>query len=483
MTDQLPQFPLDKQYRLIRKLGGGGFGDVWLAEDVLIEDRYVAVKRLRNDVVDTSILLDEMRHLSKLDHPNIVKFLHHTQDVQTLYLVMEYCAGGSLDAHVQGKPISYDKVFSWGYTLARALAEAHRNGIVHHDIKPQNILIDADGTLKVADFGGANRDIGTTRYIPPEFLLGEAAGIDARFDVYSLGITLLELLLGQSPFHDMSRKEILRSKIQHDFIPSTLGAWVEAILLKATHPTPEQRFQTMNDFAEAIYSRHVPFVIDGVKMKAHAWAEKAARQLSRNRWVSARKYLDRALHMNPDCIAAHVYAGRLELMLKRVSHAKEHFSKAIRINPRVPLQKELGWMALEAGSYPQAISMLNDHLQRDASDYEACNFLIQCFFDTGRYELGLLLAKTVIAQKPGNDCFENNHFLCELMANEAAHSFLDGIDRSELVNPFKRMNFDIATEPDASWSRKNGPPLKSKLLFQEFRFGRNVSMTLRHQRN
>jgi tetratricopeptide (TPR) repeat protein len=147
-------------------------------------------------------------------------------------------------------------------------------------------------------------------------------------------------------------------------------------------------------------------------------------------------------------------------MLKRVSHAKEHFSKAIRINPRVPLQKELGWMALEAGSYPHAISMLNDHLQRDASDYEACNFLIQCFFDTGRYELGLLLAKTVIAQKPGNDCFENNRFLCELMANEASPSFLDVIDRSELVSPFARMNFDIATESDACWSRENGPSLK-----------------------
>jgi len=63
-----------------------------------------------------------MRHLSRLNHPNIVKFLHHTQDAQSLYLVMEYCAGGSLDVHVHNEPIAYDKVFSWGYTLARALA-------------------------------------------------------------------------------------------------------------------------------------------------------------------------------------------------------------------------------------------------------------------------------------------------------------------------------------------------------------------------
>lgn len=207
-------------------------------------------------------------------------------------------------------------------------------------------------------------------------------------------------------------------------------------------------------------------------MKAYGFAEKAARLLARKRWVSAKKHLNLALHLAPDCIAAHISTGRLELMLKRMKQAKDHFNTALRLNPRVALQKELGWLALEDGNFSLAISMLTDHLQRNAVDFEACNLLIQCFFETGRYELGSLLAKTVITQKPGNDCFENNHFLCELMANEASHSFLDDIDRSAFVSPFTRMNFDIATEADASWSRENGPPLKSKLLFQAFRFGK-----------
>lgn len=247
MPEQLPLFPLDSQYRLVRKLGSGGFGEVWLAKDVLIKDRYVAVKRLRNDAVDATVLVDEMRHLDKIDHPNVVKFLHHTQDEQNLYLVMEYCEGGSLNDHAQGKPIAYDKVFSWGITLANTVAEIHRHGIVHHDIKPRNLLLTADGRLKVADFGVANRNIGTLPYMAPEFFLGEVTSDDERIDVYALGITLLELLLGEHPFKGMDNKVMLRSKIQHDYIPSHLNQWVQAILLKATHPTPEQRFQSMSD--------------------------------------------------------------------------------------------------------------------------------------------------------------------------------------------------------------------------------------------
>ena len=469
---QLPIFPLDNKYQLIRSLGEGGFGRVWLAEDVLIDGRHVAIKQLRNESIgDTDMLIEEMQHLSSLDHPHVVKFLHHFQDDENLYLVMEYCAGGSLDAFARGRELAPAKVFAWGKTLTDTLADVHRHGIVHHDIKPQNLLLTDDGRLRVADFGVANRNWGTRAYMAPELSLGEASSDDVRIDIYALGVTLLELLVGGNPLRSIPDNELLRAKIRHEFIPLHLDRWIQEILLKATHPTPELRFQSMADFGEAIESRHVPFIIDGDRMKAHGLAEKAGMLLSRKKWITARKCIDQALHVAPDCVAAHVVAGRLELMLRRTVHAKTHFSEAVWISPRVALQKELGWIALEEGNHAQAISMLTDHLQREAADYEACNLLIQCFFQTDRYELGEQLAATVMKQGVVSDCFENNRFLFRTLTGDYSQEFLDNYDKNKLTNPFTRLNLDVATEDPRCWGRKSGPSLKSKLLFQDYRFG------------
>ena len=467
---QLPIFPLDNKYRLVRSLGEGGFGRVWLAEDVLIAGRYVAVKQLRSEAISNpSMLIEEMHHLSTLDHPHVVKFLHHFEDEENLFLVMEHCSGGNLADFTRSRPLDSVKVFAWAKTLADTLAAVHRQGIVHHDIKPQNLLLTDDGRLKVADFGVANRNWGTRAYMAPELSLGEATSDDVRIDIYALGVTLLEFLLGHNPLRAIPDNELLRAKIQHEFIPTSLDRWIQELLLKATHPTPEQRFQSMTDFAEAIESRHAPYVIDGNRIKAHSLAEKARTLLSRKKWVAAKKCVNQALHVAPDCVSALVVAGRLELMLRRTAHAKTYFSEAVRISPRVALQKELGWIALEEGNHAQAISMLTDHLQREAVDFEACNLLLQCFYQTERYEIGEHLAETVMAQGGANNCFENNRFLCRLLSDEYSRDFLENYDKNSLTNPFTRLNFEIATERPKSW-QKDGPSLKSKLLFQDYRF-------------
>ena len=113
---QLPIFPLDNKYRLVRLLGEGGFGQVWLAEDVLIGHR-VAIKQLKSSSVGNTSLIEEMQHLSSLDHPHVVKFLYHFQDDENLYLVMENCAGGNLATFAHGRPLDPAKVFEWGKTL------------------------------------------------------------------------------------------------------------------------------------------------------------------------------------------------------------------------------------------------------------------------------------------------------------------------------------------------------------------------------
>jgi serine/threonine protein kinase len=272
---------LDSKYRVVRQLGCGGFGEVYLAEDELL-GRQVAIKLLRDrDPDHQADLVHEMQSLDQLHHPSVVTFYHHFIHEQLLFLFMEYCTGGSLRSRMREQPTQPHTVFEWGKDLTATLYFIHQHGIVHHDIKPDNILFTTEGTLKVGDFGVANRNFGTLLYLAPEMLLGEVDSGDVRVDVYALGITLVELLLNRSPFKGMSEVEVLRAKIRHQFVPANLDRWMQDVLSKATHPTPELRFQSMQEFREAIDSKHVSYVFDRSRVQAHALAAKAERLLAR----------------------------------------------------------------------------------------------------------------------------------------------------------------------------------------------------------
>ena len=256
---------LDGKYKVVQELGEGGFGRVLLAEDIVIPDRFVAIKVLKDqDSERQKILLDEMTFLANLQNPSIVTFHHHFQNNGRLHLVMEYCAGGNLRKKIhRGNSLDPNLVFQWGIHLADVFDFVHDKNIVHHDIKPDNLLFSREGHLKVGDFGVANRNIGTLPYMAPELFTENNVSIrDRRIDIYALGITLLELILGRNPLFDLAPNELLLAKLRGDFIPSDLPRWVQEILLKATHATPELRFQSMTEFREALTSKTVPLVID-----------------------------------------------------------------------------------------------------------------------------------------------------------------------------------------------------------------------------
>lgn len=465
---------LDGKYAVVGRLGAGGFGEVFLAEDEAIPGRQLALKALSRDSAgDHSDLIWEMRTVSQFNHPGIVGFLHHFTHDDQLILVMEYCAGGSLDYRVRtGGPVGQNEVFRFGAVLCDTLGFVHEKGIVHHDIKPANILFSLDGSIKLGDFGIANRDAGTRRYMAPEMLLGESVTkIDPRVDVYALALTLLEMLTGEHPFEGLSTEQALEARIAHDFVPDSLPRWVQEILLRGTHPTPELRFQNMSDFGEAISTRHVPYVFDSQRIKAHALAEKSEAQLARKKWKAAEKLALQALSLCPDSASAMVAAGRCQLLLRRTDKARNFFSRALSINPRIHVQKELGWLNLEEGHLPIAISLLSDHLDRNASDFEAYNLLLKCFFLSERYEAGQDLARMVMKEKMPNDCFRNNRFLCRLLNDGYTEQALGEIDTGEVVNPFIAHNLAVARERPCSWIKDGKPSLRDKLVFQEFGFG------------
>jgi serine/threonine protein kinase len=460
---------LDEKYLVLKKLGAGGFGKVYLTRDVLLKERYVALKHLKiEDDSRKKDLIREMEFLSKLADPHVVRFYHHFRYDDKLFLVMEYCPGGSLRQLLQRNgPLPYHSVAQWLTKVCDTLQKVHANEIVHHDIKPDNILFTRDGTPKVADFGVANTRGGTVIYLSPELFIANenVSRLDGRVDIYALGTTLLEAVTGENPFSRFSDDELLKAKVQIDFVPSDVPEWLREIILKAMHPKPELRFQSMLEFKEAIEARHVPYIFDRKRIQASRAVRRAENFITRKRYLTALKILRQALKQDKYCLEALISAGRCNLIMGKIEDARMFFERAIEINPRANIQKQLGWIYLEKGRYPEAISMLNDHLQRRAADYEAYHLLAKVFYETDRYDAAAELIEVVLKDYAENSCFENNLMLCHMLNAEPEDRF----ERyRQKTNPFIDHNLKIYLERPASWDSGGRVSLKSKLVFQEF---------------
>lgn len=464
---------LDGKYLVTKRLGAGGFGEVFLADDAAIPGRHVAIKVLHgaDDEDDQSDLVWEMQQLAQVSHPHVVSFYHHFFEDGHLHLVMEYCSKGSLDEHL-AKAASFPErqVFEWALQLCSALSHVHGRGIVHHDIKPQNVLFAADGTIKLSDFGVANTHAGTLAFLPPEAFLHEPfSQTDPRIDVYAFGLMLIQMLTGEHPFFGVSREDAIEVRIRHDFVPASIPQWAQDVLLKATHPTPELRFQSIADLAQAIRAQHVPFIIDLKRIQADKLADKAEAQMRRGRWRKAEEHIRYALDYSPDCVSALMAAGRCKLLLRQTDSAFEYFRKAMRVSPRTPVQKELAEISLQRGKIPRAISLLTDHLQRNASDFEAYNLLLKCYYLTDRLVAGIELAESLKDESP-SVCLSNNLFVLRMLDGAVTSSELDELVEIDHSNPFLAYNLDVFCEA-LRLNDHSQPPLKSKLLFQEYRFG------------
>jgi len=470
----------DNKYRFIKDLGSGGFGKVFLAKEERSEN-LVAIKQLKNeDKAKQDDIIYEMQMVSKFNHPNIVLYKHHFVQEDLLYIVMEYCPLGSLRDLMRKEKITSTFVWKWMSELTETLQLVHDKEIIHHDIKPDNILFTENRTIKITDFGVANTGAGTRPYMSPEALGWETAAVkDARVDIYALGVTLLELLTKRNPFIGKTAEEIIELHDLKDFGITGLPNWQQEIIFKAIAKIPEQRFQRMKDFNEAIQAQSVPIIFDKEVIQAGDLAEKAERLLQKKKWQSAYsvlEYAERTLKPNVNIL---LQKGKYHLMAQQIELSKTYYEKALKWNPRLDVQKELGWINLELKNYPTAISLLSDHLHRNPSDYEAYNLLLQCYYETNRYEPAMDLARILLDVEPTNKCFANNYYVCSAMHHIGQTVFPNTVlkaDKSE--NHFLNYNYGVILETDLSHNYKKEPTLKSKLLFMDYRFNKYSPSTL-----
>lgn len=460
----------DNRYEHTKDLGRGGFGKVFLAKEKT-SNRLVAIKQLINISKDEQEdMIHEIEIVSKFENPNIVSYYHNFWQDEQLFLVMEYCSGGSLRKKIEAKNYSKSDVFNWITTLTECLNLVHKKNIIHHDIKPDNILFSESGVIKISDFGIANTGGGTRAYMSPEALSwDENARNDSRVDIYALGVTLIELLTGKNPFFSLAREQILELHQKADFGIGNLPNWQQEIILKAINKIPELRFQYMGDFKEAIRRKAVPVIFNREILKAAQLAEYAQKALKTKKWRSAYKYLELADSKYPDNVSVLQVFGKYYLRMQKIHEAKEYFERALRLNPRLDLQKDLGWINLENKNYPIAISLLSDHLHRHPSDYESYNLLLRCYYETGRYEPAMELAKMLMESNEKLLCFANNYYISNVMQNIGKVVLPDTVMKAP-DNPFIDYNLSVVLEEKESHSYEKKPTLKSKLLFMDYHF-------------
>lgn len=463
---------LINNYRIVKLLGGGGYGEVYLAQENLTNELR-AIKKLNHGRTDQRDIIHEIQHVAKLKLPNVVAYNHHFKELEALHFVMEYCPGGNLDSKIQSGETTLEKILDWIRTCARCLNEVHKKGVVHKDLKPLNILFDEDEIPKIGDFGMANRFGGTRASMSPGALFGLIHNADdPREDIYSLGVTLLECLTGENPFWGKNPQEIYEIHQGLHFQLNPLPEWIQSVVLKAINQTPELRFQTMNEFAEAIEAKQIPFVFKKGLLDAGNLAEKISRLINSKKWIRAQTLVEHGLEVYPDNLNILEVSGDFFLKRNLIEMAKNVFETALRLNPRINIQRQLGEIQLELKNIPKAISLLSDHLHRNPNDLPAQNLLIKCFYLSGRYQAGFDLASELLKVFPNIHYFKSNQYLCDVLLYAESNLVTDSRIISVKDHPFLDYNVKalFLGLKDKSHGFLEKPHIKTKLLFMESRF-------------
>ena len=259
---------LSGRYRLEAKLGSGGMSTVYLARDQTL-DRPVAVKVMHREMSEQADQLErfrqEARSVAKLSHPNVVSVIDAGEDGGHPYIVFEYVEGETLKQRIgRNGALEPQESIAYAIEIARGLSVAHARNMVHRDIKPQNILIDAGGRAKLTDFGisrqleqdgmtATGRVLGTTDYVAPEQAMGRE--VDPRSDVYSLGVVLYEMLVGQVPFAAESQVGVAMKHVNEE-LPDVqrrrpeVSAAVALVVERATAKDPGERYQQVGEMID-----------------------------------------------------------------------------------------------------------------------------------------------------------------------------------------------------------------------------------------
>ena len=258
------------RYDIIRTLGTGGMATVYLAHEVAL-DRDVAIKVLPQAFIRDKQFVNrfrrEARLAARLEHPNIVRIYRIGEEPRLCYFVMSYIPGGTIAERVKTfGPLPVADIVRWGIDACAALGYAHEHGVIHRDLKPDNIMLDYDSRAIVMDFGiahaveGTNLTrsgalIGTPQYMSPDQAMGRS--LDARSDIYSFGMVLYKMIAGKLPFKSKDPLALMYMHVNKtpqspDILNPMTPPWLRDIILTCLAKRPEDRFSSAFELRDAL---------------------------------------------------------------------------------------------------------------------------------------------------------------------------------------------------------------------------------------
>ena len=339
---------VSRRYRLQKKLAEGGFAEVWLGYDEELH-RQVAIKLPKpNHIGSLDFFVSEARRVARLNHPNIVPVHDIVKENSLVYIVSEFMPGGSLKEKITSESVSPQQAREWVLQIADALQHAHAAQIIHRDLKPANILLDQQGKAKIGDFGIAlspNKtgefapSMGTLPYMSPEHLDGKC--LDARSDIYSVGVLYHELLQGKIPYPTSGlntlRNNISVGNVEYASESGKLPKKVREILSKCLAKNPDNRFASAKELAEALRPEVagrrslLMLVLLAVLLLVMAMVIMAV-------LLFMKKNTDLigsggVLFSNPNLLAESLSQGRQSFNRKDFQQAHKYFTEAIHSDP------------------------------------------------------------------------------------------------------------------------------------------------------
>lgn len=383
----------DRRYRIVRIIGVGGMAVVFEAVDTVMK-RAVAVKMLKEEIAGDAQavkrFINESRAVSMLSHPNIVSIYDVSVRDDLKYIVMERVDGITLKNYMNSRgPLPPKEIMNYTAQILRALDHAHSKGIIHRDIKPQNIMLLKNGKIKVTDFGIAklpnaetvtmtDKAIGTVYYISPEQASGKK--IDPRSDIYSLGVVMYEMATGKLPFVADSPVSVALMQVNNqprpprEILPS-VPPGVEAMILTAMEKDPDKRFQSASVMLHYVLRlREDP----GYNFKAHHSG--STDQIPVQRGKGGRKAAKKQSRSMFPIIAAVVTAFMLVLITTGIVVLKNALDRS----------KESQGVTVSVPKYVG--SVYNDELKKQIEDEGYFNIIVKEEFDAD-HEEGYILAQ------------------------------------------------------------------------------------------
>jgi len=267
---------LSDRYEIIKKLGTGGMASVYLAHEIAL-DRMVAIKLLpkayTRDANFVARFKNEAQVAANLEHPHIVRIYQISEEQDLVYFVMSFIPGGSLTDRIEKQGvIPIDDLIKWGIDASSALAYGHEHGVIHRDLKPDNIMLDNNNRVVVMDYGIARAGertgltqtgsvIGTPQYMSPEQARGTE--LDARSDIYSMGIVLYQMATGDLPFQAVDAASLMYMHVHESPEPpdarnADVPEWLKNIILKCLAKNPVDRFASFKELQAALSEKYSP---------------------------------------------------------------------------------------------------------------------------------------------------------------------------------------------------------------------------------